>query len=84
MASPVRKSSRSCWENLPSWLILIPVSPVCGPLAGLKPGVTSFWSFMFRTVSSQTRLRPISARYMHQKEIDHHEQQKQVYALAAQ
>lgn len=33
-----------------------------------------FLVFMFRTISSQTRLRPISARYMHQKEIDHYEQ----------
>ena len=34
-----------------------------------------FLVFMFRTISSQTRLRPISARYMHQKEIDRYEQQ---------
>ncbi|WP_264996446.1 BrnT family toxin, partial [Kozakia baliensis] len=33
-----------------------------------------FLVFMFRTISGQTRLRPISARYMHQKEIDHYEQ----------
>ena len=50
----------------------------------IEAGRYVFLVFMFRTISSQTRLRPISARYMHQKEIDHHEQQKQVHALAAQ
>lgn len=35
-----------------------------------------FLVFILRTARSQTRLCPISARYMHQKEIDHYEQQK--------
>ena len=35
-----------------------------------------FIVFMFRTIRGQTKLRPISARYMHQKEIDHYERQK--------
>ena len=32
-----------------------------------------FVVFMLRNVNGQTRLRPISARYMHQKEIAHYE-----------
>ena len=34
-----------------------------------------FLVFMYREIDSQTKLRPISARYMHQKEIDHYENQ---------
>ena len=34
-----------------------------------------FLVFMLREIDSQTKLRPISARYMHQKEIDHYEDQ---------
>jgi uncharacterized DUF497 family protein len=34
-----------------------------------------FLVFMRRDVDSQTKLRPISARYMHQKEVDHYENQ---------
>lgn len=30
-----------------------------------------FLLFMVREINAQTKLRPISARYMHQKEIDH-------------
>ena len=32
-----------------------------------------FGVFMLRDVEGQTRLRPISARYMHQKEVAHYE-----------
>ena len=32
-----------------------------------------FLVFMLRQIDGETRLRPISARYMHQKEIAHHE-----------
>lgn len=32
-----------------------------------------FLVFMFRLIDGQTVIRPISARYMHQKEIDHYE-----------
>jgi len=31
--------------------------------------------FMIREIDGLTRLRPISARFMHQKEIDHYERQ---------
>ena len=34
-----------------------------------------FVVFMLRDVEGQTRLRPISARYMHQKEVAHYEGQ---------
>jgi len=34
-----------------------------------------FVVFMLRQVEGLPRLRPISARYMHQKEIDHYERQ---------
>lgn len=34
-----------------------------------------FLVFMLRTQNGQTWLRPISARYMHQKEIQHYENQ---------
>lgn len=46
--------------------------PKCG-----KHGVARryvFLVFMFRKIGGQTKLRPISARFMHQKEIDHYEQ----------
>jgi uncharacterized DUF497 family protein len=33
-----------------------------------------FLIFMCREIRDQTWLRPISARYMHQKEVDHYEQ----------
>ena len=39
---------------------------------------------MVREIDSQTKLRPISARYMHQKEIDHYESQAKADAAAAQ
>lgn len=32
-----------------------------------------FVVFMLREINSQTKLRPISARYMHEKEIAHYE-----------
>lgn len=34
-----------------------------------------FLVFMPREVNGRTKLRPISARYMHQKEIDYYEAQ---------
>jgi uncharacterized DUF497 family protein len=35
-----------------------------------------FLVFMLRKSPGKTMLRPVSARYMHQKEIDHYENQK--------
>jgi uncharacterized DUF497 family protein len=34
-----------------------------------------FLAFMLRHANGQTRLRPISARYMHQKEVNYYESQ---------
>lgn len=34
-----------------------------------------FVVFMPRDIDGLTKLRPISARYMHQKEVDHYEDQ---------
>lgn len=34
-----------------------------------------FLVFMLREIENQTKLRPISARYMHRKEIEHYENQ---------
>ena len=41
-----------------------------------------FLVFTLRQSEAKIRLRPISARYMHQKEIDHYESQIQAAALA--
>jgi uncharacterized DUF497 family protein len=38
-----------------------------------KAGRYLFLVFRFRSVEGQVLIRPISARYMHQKEIDHYE-----------
>lgn len=43
-----------------------------------------FLAFMLREIDGQTKLRPISARYMHPKEVDHYEGQNQAHAVAAQ
>ena len=40
-----------------------------------RAGRYVFLVFMLRQVGGQTKLRPISCRYMHQKEIDHYENQ---------
>lgn len=42
-----------------------------------------FLVFMPRVVEGQTRLRPISARYMHKNEVDHYERQVQAHAINA-
>lgn len=39
-----------------------------------KAGRYVFLVFMFRLIDGQTFIRPISARYMHQREIDHYEE----------
>ena len=38
-----------------------------------KQGRYLFLVFMFRLVAGQTLIRPISARYMHEREIRHYE-----------
>lgn len=34
-------------------------------------------AFTFRRLGTKTLIRPISARYMHQKEVEHYERQRQ-------
>jgi len=34
------------------------------------------WFFCLEKIAGQFKLRPINARYMHQKEIDHYEHEK--------
>lgn len=40
-----------------------------------KNGKYAFVVFTFRNVQDEMLIRPISARYMHKKEIDHYEKQ---------
>lgn len=40
-----------------------------------------FLVFMFRQIGGQTKLRPISARYMHKKEVEHYEDQAQIHDI---
>lgn len=44
-------------------------------IGGTAAGRYVFLVFTLRDVDGQTKLRPISARYMHQKEVDHYEEQ---------
>jgi len=43
-----------------------------------------FLVFMLRKIDGLSTIRPISARYMHQKEIDHHERQTQTHPVLDQ
>ena len=52
-----------------------PGEPRRRPIGKTSAGRYVFLVFMRRDVGGQTRLRPISARYMHQKEVDHYESQ---------
>jgi uncharacterized DUF497 family protein len=53
-----------------------PDEPRMRAIGRTEAGRHVFLVFMLRTVRNQARLRPISARYMHQKEVEHYEQQK--------
>jgi uncharacterized DUF497 family protein len=61
-----------------------PDEPRMRAIGKTEAGRYVFLVFMLREIDSQTRLRPIAARYMHQKEIAHHEVQIQARAFAAQ
>ena len=50
-----------------------PGEPRMRAIGKTSAGRYVFLAFMLRDVAGQTKLRPISARYMHQKEIDHYE-----------
>jgi len=57
-----------------------PDEPRVRAIGKTRAGRYVFLVFMFRTLDHRTFIRPISARYMHQKEIDHYESQTQVDA----
>lgn len=50
-----------------------PGEPRMRAIGKTEAGRYVFLVFMMRTIKNHSRLRPISARYMHQKEIDHYE-----------
>lgn len=50
-----------------------PDEPRMRAIGKTKAGRYVFLVFMFRLIDGQTFIRPISARYMHQREIDHYE-----------
>lgn len=50
-----------------------PEEPRMRAIGKTDAGRHVFVVFMLRDVDGQTKLRPISARYMHQKEIAHYE-----------
>ena len=52
-----------------------PAEPRMRAIGKTAAGRYVFLVFMPRKINGHTLLRPISARYMHQKEIDHYESQ---------
>lgn len=52
-----------------------PDEPRMRAIGKTSAGRYVFLVFMRRDIAGQTTLRPISARYMHQKEVDHYESQ---------
>lgn len=52
-----------------------PNEPRLRAIGKTDAGRDVFLVFMFRDVDGQTLLRPISARYMHKKEVEHYESQ---------
>lgn len=52
-----------------------PAEPRMRAIGKTGVGRYVFLVFMPRKIDGQTLLRPISARYMHQQEIDHYENQ---------
>lgn len=58
-----------------------PDEPRMRAIGKTKSGRYVFLVFMKREIRGKTWLRPISARYMHQKEVDHYESQAQSHAL---
>ena len=52
-----------------------PDEPRMWAIGRTKAGRFVFLVFMLRQDDAKTLLRPISARFMHQKEIDHYENQ---------
>lgn len=54
-----------------------PEEPRMRAIGKTAAGRYVFLVFMLRAIDGQLRLRPISARYMHRKEIDHYEHKSQ-------
>lgn len=52
-----------------------PDEPRMRAIGKTEAGRYVFLVFMLREVDGQTWLRPISARYMHRKEVEHYEHQ---------
>jgi uncharacterized DUF497 family protein len=50
-----------------------PEEPRMRAIGKAAAGRYVFMVIMHRKIDGQTKLRPISARYMHQREIDHYE-----------
>lgn len=61
-----------------------PVEPRLRTKGKTRSGRHVFLVFMLRHHDGGTFLRPISARYMHRKEVAHYEENRQAHALAAQ
>lgn len=52
-----------------------PDEPRMRAIGKTQAGRYVFLAFMLRTIDGQAKLRPISARYMHPKEVAHYEGQ---------
>jgi uncharacterized DUF497 family protein len=50
-----------------------PDEPRIRAIGRTKAGQYVFLVFMFRLIDGQSFIRPISARYMHKKEVEHYE-----------
>ena len=50
-----------------------PDEPRMRAIGKTKAGRYMFLVFKFRLIDGQTLIRPISARYMHQREVEHYE-----------
>jgi uncharacterized DUF497 family protein len=70
-----KEIEQCCWAGQRLWPIHTPMNRACGPSERRRPGATSFLVVMHREIDGQAKLRPISARYMHQKEVDQYEGQ---------
>ena len=83
-ARHAKKSNRS-FAGTPAVLAdPFPDEPRMRAIGKTTAGRHVFVVFMIRTIEGFAKLRPISARYMHQKEIEHYERQRQAAAVAAQ
>lgn len=53
-----------------------PDEPRMRAIGKTEAGRYVFVVFILREIDGRTMLRPVSARYMHQKEVNHHENQR--------